>query len=363
MPPSVPALTPQGFVRWQTIQLLLQPEEHVPFLQAAVKRFEITNPGDGAPFPKILPKESLPSKADVDMIQWHESVAEKLQLEAQAYHGRGGPVALGDGDPENSVTSSVNGESVGNPTGYSFGPRPHRFDYATSSSRSGACAASNLPWQHPHHHPYEQPWTAERRRTDTPSSKSSLHHPTWRRDGPTPTGRRSPSVPLHRRFDSSQTISTVSSSSSSSSPTTSSASVSPVLQSSHLSIRSFPTSNRRHSMSHPHDARHHAPDNIQHPPRPRPQTSYFPQLSPQHPPPPRAGAGAHRVRWRDKDDENEFPRSAPGTPRGEPWVRHGEVGREHGRGYESGDEKKRRMTSPLRGVGGRRYSNEGRSGR
>lgn len=365
MPPSIPALTPQGFVRWQTVQLLLEPEEHVPFLQAAVKRFEITNPGDGVPFPKFLPREALPSRPDLDVIQWHDSVAEKLRLEAQAYQGRGGPVAaLSDEDPESSITSSIYNRSVGNPTGYAFGPRSHQSVDAASSSRSADWTAPHQPWQHPQHRSQDYPWTAERRRADMLSPNYPSHSPTWRPDGPTPTGRRSPNIPAHNRSESSGTISTVSSSSNSSSLTASSASVSPVLGPSSPHARSFPTLNRRHSMSHSHDARHHAYDHPQHPPRPRPQTSYFPQPPPRHPPLPHAGSrGHHHIRWRDVNDEFALPRSAPGTPSGEPWTRHGEAGREHRRGYESGDEKRGRMISPLRGVGGRKYTNEGMSGR
>lgn len=364
MPPSIPALTPQGFVRWQTVQLLLQPEDHVPFLQAAVKRFEITNPGDGAPFPKILPKEALPNKPDLDMIQWHENVAEKLRIEAQAYQGRGEPMAaLSDEDPEGSVTSSVYSQSIGNPTSYAFGPRSHHSVYAASSNRHAASTAPHLPWQHPQHLSQEHPWTAERRRTDMLSPNYPSHPSTWRPDGATPTGRRSPDVPIHHRSESSETISTVSSSSSSSSLTTSSASLSPVLRSSQPHMQSIPTLNRRHSMSHSHDAHRYAYDNPHHPPRPRPQTSYFPQSPPRNPNPPRTGTRGHHVRWRDVNDEFQFPHSAPGTPNGEAWVPHGEAGREHRRLYESEDEKTRRMVSPLRGVGGRRYANDGMSGR
>ncbi|MCJ1424684.1 hypothetical protein MMC29_002572, partial [Sticta canariensis] len=83
-PPSTPALTPQGFVRWQTVQLLLQPEAHVPFLQEAVKRFEITNPSDGGPFPRRLPKEALPSRPDLEMTEWEKDIRERLLLEVQA---------------------------------------------------------------------------------------------------------------------------------------------------------------------------------------------------------------------------------------------------------------------------------------
>ncbi|EGC45899.1 conserved hypothetical protein [Histoplasma capsulatum var. duboisii H88] len=78
-PPSLPALRPHGFVRWQTIQLLLCPDEHITFLQRAVKKFDIINPSGGCVFPKVIPKDSFPSKPDPDMVKWHETVSQKLE--------------------------------------------------------------------------------------------------------------------------------------------------------------------------------------------------------------------------------------------------------------------------------------------
>jgi hypothetical protein len=50
--PTIPALKRQGFVTWQTIQLLLGPEVHVPVLQNAVKQFDVVDPMTGNTFPK-----------------------------------------------------------------------------------------------------------------------------------------------------------------------------------------------------------------------------------------------------------------------------------------------------------------------
>ncbi|OJD16051.1 hypothetical protein AJ78_03764 [Emergomyces pasteurianus Ep9510] len=78
-PPSIPALRPHGFVRWQTIQLLLCPDEHIVFLQRAVKKFDIVNPSGGCIFPKVIPRDSFPSKPDPEMVKWHETVSQRLQ--------------------------------------------------------------------------------------------------------------------------------------------------------------------------------------------------------------------------------------------------------------------------------------------
>lgn len=81
-PPSIPALTPRGFVRWESIETLLGPEEHVPFLQAAVRNFGIKHPDTGEPFPVDLPKEAFPLKADPEIERWHNECAEKLRRQA-----------------------------------------------------------------------------------------------------------------------------------------------------------------------------------------------------------------------------------------------------------------------------------------
>ncbi|KAG0651726.1 hypothetical protein D0Z07_2065 [Hyphodiscus hymeniophilus] len=81
-PPSIPSLTIRGFVRWQSIEILLGPEEHVPFIQTAVRNFAIKNPDTGEPFPVDLPTEAFPLVADQEIERWHNSCAEKLRQRA-----------------------------------------------------------------------------------------------------------------------------------------------------------------------------------------------------------------------------------------------------------------------------------------
>lgn len=76
-PPSVPCLLPAGFVRWQTLQLLLHPDEHAQCMQKAVALYDIPKPGGGY-FPKTIPRESFPLKPDEAMEKWHNVVLEKL---------------------------------------------------------------------------------------------------------------------------------------------------------------------------------------------------------------------------------------------------------------------------------------------
>ncbi|KAF3039776.1 hypothetical protein E8E12_008735 [Didymella heteroderae] len=82
--PAIPALKKQGFVTWQTIQLLLGPQEHVPFLQKSVEQFDVIDPDTEQPFPKMLPSKCFPDKPDEAMEEWYEGVAARLRREADA---------------------------------------------------------------------------------------------------------------------------------------------------------------------------------------------------------------------------------------------------------------------------------------
>ncbi|KAJ5559277.1 hypothetical protein N7535_009505 [Penicillium sp. DV-2018c] len=77
-PPSIPALLPNGFVRWQTIQLLMDPDEHSVYLQRAVSLWDIAD-GNGVVFPKTIPRDAFPSEPDPEMLQWHEGVSRRLE--------------------------------------------------------------------------------------------------------------------------------------------------------------------------------------------------------------------------------------------------------------------------------------------
>ncbi|CAM1504724.1 Fc.00g023150.m01.CDS01 [Cosmosporella sp. VM-42] len=83
-PPTIPALTPRGFSRWESLEILLGPEEHVPFMQFAVKNWQLKHPETGQDFPQDLPKEMFPTEPDEQVDRWHKSCADKLRKEAAA---------------------------------------------------------------------------------------------------------------------------------------------------------------------------------------------------------------------------------------------------------------------------------------
>ncbi|KAI0020106.1 hypothetical protein F4780DRAFT_792202 [Xylariomycetidae sp. FL0641] len=80
--PTIPALTLEGFARWETIQILLGPEEHVPFLQYAVANWPLKRLDTGETFPSDLPSEAFPAECDADIDRWHRSCGERLRQAA-----------------------------------------------------------------------------------------------------------------------------------------------------------------------------------------------------------------------------------------------------------------------------------------
>ncbi|KAL8820262.1 MAG: hypothetical protein Q9223_001494 [Gallowayella weberi] len=225
--PAVPALTAQGFVRWQTVQLLLEPNEHASFLQNAVKRLDIINPADGTPFPDRLPREALPSRPDPEMIQWHQGVAESLMTQSHAADDIRGLSAIeraqtGDTATESSIASSDDRHSLIDTARYYSHPRPKSYFQPPPSI--------NLPQSIDpppignHRDPH--PWSPE-------TCRSSASHMRSPATSPFAQSSSDPSAyPIQNSLDHSRprrpsTISTSSVSSSSlSSLTTSSASIS-----------------------------------------------------------------------------------------------------------------------------------------
>ncbi|KAI0452488.1 hypothetical protein F5B21DRAFT_506192 [Xylaria acuta] len=78
-PPSIPALTLRGFVRWESLQILLGPEEHVPYLQYAVANWNLKHPYTGEAFPVDLPATAFPAVCDAAVDEWHRACGQKLR--------------------------------------------------------------------------------------------------------------------------------------------------------------------------------------------------------------------------------------------------------------------------------------------
>lgn len=81
--PILPALKVQGWITWETIQLLLNPEEHASYMIAAVELWNLKDPITGKPFPKLLPRACFPAEPDKHMEEWYQGVSTRLQQAAE----------------------------------------------------------------------------------------------------------------------------------------------------------------------------------------------------------------------------------------------------------------------------------------
>ncbi|CAK7273513.1 hypothetical protein SEPCBS57363_005690 [Sporothrix epigloea] len=104
-PPTIPALTPKGFVRWQSVETLLCPNVHVPLLQLVAKQWHLKNLTTGELFPAELPKEALPSLPDPEVEKWHDQCANKLRREASMADEMSSKKARAMDDPPSPKTT------------------------------------------------------------------------------------------------------------------------------------------------------------------------------------------------------------------------------------------------------------------
>ena len=163
-------------MRWQTVQILLEPEEHVPFLQRAVKRFEIRSPDDSRPFPRILPSEALPRRPDLEMTQWHEDMSGRLRIAAEVENER--MSSNKPDDVESIAGSSVGSQSIVGAADY-FQPRSTARPYHASANVSPVSPRARRP----------ETWHDGKSSTFHDKRRRSLQDQDglWPRDGTTPT--------------------------------------------------------------------------------------------------------------------------------------------------------------------------------
>lgn len=293
--PSVPALTREGFVRWQTVQVLLEPEEHVSFLQNAVKRLEIINPADGSAFPYPLPREALPSRPDPEMVQWHEGVGERLMIETHTIESRASPAGKIGGNSDDLTSSSIASSHEDHAlvdTARQTHPR-RRPPFRPPPSINLPQAIDAPPSQRAR---MTVPWELERRR----SSASDIHAPPFSsrpQDGSTSITVGPSDYSRRSRPRTPSTISTSSVSSSSSSLDASSASASPRLHT--ISHQHPPHQNHLHSTVSGHP-RHHERRHSSHEPMSAQESSTL-RHAPHPIRPPGSNSRGLNVRWGDND--------------------------------------------------------------
>ncbi|MCJ1380591.1 hypothetical protein MMC17_003699 [Xylographa soralifera] len=365
--PSIPALTPEGFVRWQTIQILLGPKEHVSFLQEALKTLEIKDPTDRQPFPKILPRSAFPAEADPVMTKWHDMTLGRLQTEEK------GQRAIEHGESK----SMEEDDSV---------------SYSSADERSttdGASFVKVRPKMSPlHPNSYSRAKTVSpttRRAADSPKEKCNFndHHHHRRRSLSHEEAQRhsedvAPSERSHRQRSSSprtRTLSITSGSETTDDVSTSrEGSLSPAstrFQEVHKqSPRPYYDSyGRRHSAHSPYDERDHMPKSqlrkqqtlsphffATHTMAPRPQSVVY-----QHSPtgtafPPRSphrGLSGPQVQLRGTKKFYGAPSSPPKPPATRPSISFSNRDSNY-----FDDRPRKQPTEPVLAAGGRRYQAE-----
>ena len=288
------------------MQVLLRPEEHVPFLQKAVKRFDLINPASGEPFPTILPKEALPCEPDLEMTQWHDSVSKRLRLEAQAAQARNipsrRPIASSDTDldglrPSSADSLSVGSQSVIDAASYFQKGRMHTNGFPPRSSFISPPSTSRTTRPIP---PNDGPWSPFRRQYSFPVyplhqqfSRASQEH-----------NRRAFLSPRHSSYTHARTPSTLSTSScssDSSSMTSSSTSLSPTHDNAHRSKPQDLRPARRNSIGFSLNRP------VSHPNVPFPSYTRTPTL-------PGHTVGSSSQQWRDQNTTS--PRYSPRQTQG-----------------------------------------------
>ncbi|KAH0610535.1 uncharacterized protein H6S33_012062 [Morchella sextelata] len=155
VPPSIPALTSRGFVTWQTIQLLLDPVEHVPYLQEAVRVFPLQNPESGEFFPREIPSEAFPSAPDQETVRWHDEMFEKKkERDALKEATAAAAAATAPASKHGKVQVPVGGEHVEQPPAqeyhrhhHHYAPQPQQYQehYVSSRSRKSRRAPAPAP--------------------------------------------------------------------------------------------------------------------------------------------------------------------------------------------------------------------------
>ena len=128
--PNIPCLTDDGFVRWQTLQLLLCPDQHATIMQRAVEIYDVPRKRGGGIFPKSIPRECFPARPDTDMEKWHKFVTSQISSDNYVRRLKLSPY------------QSPQPESASSPGGYFARPAPTQRP--SQGRRSGSRSQEEL---------------------------------------------------------------------------------------------------------------------------------------------------------------------------------------------------------------------------
>lgn len=360
----------------------------MPLLQAAVKRFDISNPVDGNPFPSWLPREALPSKPDPEMLQWHDRVSDNLMVEVQKSQAHRIPNmhtrALSDVTSEGTLESSRDSLSRGSSTtddqslvnvGTHFTERRPRPFFKPPEPLYMPPGNSRPPPQQWGANKGPLPWKPERQRSNSDPQHHRSSSSNWsHKDG---VGRRTTVVrsdthPRSRSRPRSPSTVSTSSASSTTSDSSSSSDESDDDQE-HARHRTSSTATVQPARSRSSHTLNSPPNTLaSRQPSPLTPTATFPlrpasqhdasSTLPQHRQPVNARANTRRlnVRW-GADSVHDIP---PGRDR-EKAVEGKSRAKSEERPRRSGDDDRNSIDNErgsMKGVGGRRYPDDGRAG-
>jgi len=83
-PELVPVLTEKGFVRWQTLMTLLNPDRHIPFIQRTVGKLSIEHPEIRQALPTDLPLDGFLAEIGETIEKWVTDCSDKVRQKLAA---------------------------------------------------------------------------------------------------------------------------------------------------------------------------------------------------------------------------------------------------------------------------------------
>jgi hypothetical protein len=340
--PQIPCLTPTGFARWQTLQILLCPDENLVFLQKAVQLWNVPM-SNGGTFPKYIPEEVFPSKPDEEMVRWHSMVTGSLNQQKYMQRLKNSPYQSPHPELNDRRDGYFSASQLGRPARPSRSSSRDDSDPLTAYHRRSSVPDFPSPngergarWDPRNggkeatkarsHSAQRPPPRHARQRSQTTSGPPSAHAHKPSLDSPVKARRGAGSTDPSARRSSAQnaqyrspartpstvdedTVSTASSEDLRPGPRHRGSDEDRTSRRSSLWVPSFM---RSHKRRHSSDASYRAPGS-KHPPLPRP--GYYPPPSNNNPPPqlrqPPYREGNNAPQWRNTNWSAEPPASAP----------------------------------------------------
>src|SRR5690606_37694621 len=117
------------------------------------------NPASGSTFPKMIPREAFPAAPDQEMVEWHETVSQRLEQDAQAKLNTAAvPPPTNHSEAFYNRSSSIDSDNTAESPDYfsrqaphsarghpNRGPRNVSYEERQAASLAGSRRASTVP--------------------------------------------------------------------------------------------------------------------------------------------------------------------------------------------------------------------------